>query len=160
MPFLSAKPERPIFKELLAKFPRRGILLFKLLEDSKNNGSALNKGVQEMVITYVSALNDPDSGVLALEEFASDVDIDGQDINQSNASTKKALTSGKVTPILTFLKKLTLTPEQINAADVEPIFAAGWSERDFLDLVCLCSVVNCINRLAMGAGLDRKLGIA
>ena len=55
---------------------------------------------------------------------------------------------------------MTLTPEQVKKADVEPIFAAGWSERDFLDLVCLCSVVNCINRLAIGAGLDRKLGTA
>ncbi len=159
MSFLPANPERPIFKELLAKYPRRGILLFKLLEDSKNNGSTLNNGLQEMVITYVSALNDPDCGVLALEEFASDLDVDGQDINQSNVSTKKAKTSGKLTPILTFLKKLTLTPGQINDADVEPIFAAGWSERDFLDLVCLCSVVNCINRIAMGAGLDRKMSI-
>lgn len=159
MSILSANPERPIFKELLAKYPRRGILLFKLLEDSKSNGSALNKGVQEMVITYVSVLNDPDSGGLTLEEFASYVVVNGQDINQSNASKKKTLTLGKLTPILTFIKKLTLTPGQINDADVEPIFAAGWSERDVLDLVCLCSVVNCINRLALGAGLNRRLSI-
>jgi alkylhydroperoxidase family enzyme len=159
MSFLTAKPERLISKELLTKYPRRGILLFKLLEESKNNGSALNKGVQEMVITYVSALNDPDSGVLALEEIASDVDVDGQGVDQSDASNKKARAIGKLTPILTFLKKLTLTPEEINDTDVEPIFAAGWSERDFLDLVCICSVVNCINRLAMGSGLDRKMSI-
>ena len=157
MSILPANLEHPNFKELLAKYPRRGILLFKLLEDSKSNGSALNKGVQEMVITYVSTLNDPDFGGLTLEEFASDVD--GKDINQSNASKKKTLTLGKLTPILTFIKKLTLTPGQINDADVEPIFAAGWSERDVLDLVCLCSVVNCINRLAMGAGLDRRLSM-
>ena len=78
-----------------------------------------------------------------------------------NSSNKKVKTKamGKQPPILAFLKKLTLTPEQINDTDVDPIFAAGWSESDFLDLVCLCSVVNCINRLAIGAGLDRRLNI-
>lgn len=159
MRFLSTNPDHSIYKELIEKYPRRGILLFKLLEDSKNNGSSLNKGLQEIFITYVSALNDPDSGVFALEEFDSDADVYEQEINQSNTSKKKAKTIGKLTPILKYLKKLTLTPEQINDADVEPIFAAGWSERDFLDVVCLCSVVNCINRLAMGAGLDQRLSI-
>jgi alkylhydroperoxidase family enzyme len=125
------------------------------LENSKNNGSLLNKGVEEMVIKYVSALSDPDSGVLALEEF--EFDVDGQDIIQLSLMNKKVM--GRQTPILTFLKKLTLTPEQINDTDVDPIFAAGWSESEFLDLVCLCSVVNCINRLAIGAGLNRRLNI-
>jgi alkylhydroperoxidase family enzyme len=159
MSCLTTHPVRLISKELLTKYPRRGILLFKLLEDSKNNSSLLNKGVQEMVIKYVSALNNPDSGVLALEDCQ--FDVDGQDINELLASNKKVKTKamGKQTPILAFLKKLTLTPEQINDADVDPIFAAGWSESDFLDLVCLCSVVNCINRLAIGAGLDRRLNI-
>lgn len=155
MSFLTANPVRLISKELLTKYPRRGILLFKLLENSKNNGSLLNKEIQEMVIKYVSALSDPDSGVLAHEEF--EFDVDGQDIIQLSLMNKKVM--GRQTPILTFLKKLTLTPEQINDTDVDPIFAAGWSESEFLDLVCLCSVVNCINRLVIGAGLNRRLNI-
>ena len=159
MSILPANLEHPNFKELLAKYPRRGILLFKLLEDSKSNGSALNNGLQDMVIAYVSALNDPDSGILALEGFASDVDFDGRVFNQTKVIKKETKSVGTLTPILGFLKKLTLTPDQIKDADIEPIFAAGWSERDFLDLVCLCSVVNCINRLAIGAGLDRRLSI-
>ena len=80
MSCLTTNPVRLISKELLTKYPRRGILLFKLLENSKNNSSLLNKGVQEMVIKYVSALNNPDSGLLALEEYQ--FDVDGQDINQ------------------------------------------------------------------------------
>lgn len=159
MRFLLTNPDQSILKALIEKYPRRGILLFKLLEDSKSNGISLNNELQEMCITYVSALNNPDSDVFALEEFESDVDAYGQNIDQLNISKKKAKTIGKLIPILTFLKKLTLTPEQINDADVEPIFAAGWSERDYLDLVCLCSVVNCINRIAMGAGLERRLSI-
>jgi hypothetical protein len=88
MSILPANLEHPNFKELLAKYPRRGIVLFKLLEDSKSNGSALNNGLQDMVIAYVSALNDPDSDILALEGFASDADFDGQDFNQSKVIKK------------------------------------------------------------------------
>lgn len=150
MSYLPSNPELSSIEKLLAKYPRRGVLLFKLLEYNEGDGSPLNKELRNLIIEYVSSLNDQDSSILVAEKLASNE----QRQNQSNVNKKKAKTHWKLTPVLCFLKKLTLMPEQINEADVAPIFAAGWSERDFLDLVCLCSVINCINRLAVGVGLD------
>ena len=152
MSYLPSNPELSSIEKLLAKYPRRGVLLFRLLEYNEGDGSPLNKELRTLIIEYISSLNDRDSSILAAEKLTPNE----QRQSQSNVMKKRVKTNWKLTPVLCFLKKLTLMPEQINEADVTPIFAAGWSERDFLDLVCLCSVVNCINRLAVGVGLDQK----
>jgi uncharacterized protein YciW len=72
------------------------------------------------------------------------------DIDRANVETK-------LKPILHFVKKLTLTPQRISQADVKAIFEAGWDERRFLDAICLCAVVNGMNRLAIGIGIDKAL---
>jgi hypothetical protein len=152
MSYLPSNPELSSIKTLLAKYPRRGVLLYKLLEYNESDGSPLNKELRELIIEYISTLNERVSSNVSAEELVSD----SQRHSQSEVNKKEAKTSWKLAPLRGFLKKLTLTPGQINGADVAPIFAAGWSERDFLDLVCLCSVINCIDRLVVGVGLDQK----
>lgn len=152
MSYLPSNPELSSIEKLLAKYPRRGILLFKLLEYNQGDGSPLNKELRNLIIEYISSLNVRDSGILAAELKTSKE----QRHIESTEIKKKAKLHWKLTPVLGFLKKLTLTPDQIDEADVAPIFAAGWSEQDFLDLVCLCSVINCINRLAVGVGVNQK----
>ncbi|NOT12868.1 MAG: hypothetical protein HOP23_13720 [Methylococcaceae bacterium] len=152
MSYLPSNPELSSIANLLTKYPRRGVLLYKLLEYNESDGSPLNKELRGLIIEYISTLNERDSSNYSVEELASD----SQRHSQSDVIKKETKTSWKLAPLMVFLKKLTLTPGQINGADVAPIFAAGWSERDFLDLVCLCSVINCIDRLSVGVGFDQK----
>jgi hypothetical protein len=51
MSYLPSSPNLNSFGGLLAKYPRRGILLFKLLEDIKSSFSSLNKEMIELIIT-------------------------------------------------------------------------------------------------------------
>lgn len=156
MSYLPSDPDLSSIGELLAKYPRRGVLLFKLLEDNQSNGSALSKELREMLAAYVANLGQSNFDPIAEGRLQPEISLEPT-INEQPVTTKKSAHSTRnILPVLQFLKKLTLTPEQISQDDVSPIFAAGWNERDFLDLVCLCSVVNCINRLAVGVGLDRK----
>ncbi|MFA5983793.1 MAG: hypothetical protein WC782_07225 [Methylococcaceae bacterium] len=150
MSYLPSNPELSSMEKLLTKYPRRGVLLYKLLEHNESDGSPLTKELRELIIEYIATLNEQDARNFSAEELASD----SQKHRQSNVTQKAVKTSRKLAPLRLFLKKLTLTPWQINGADVAPIFAAGWSERDFLDLVYLCSVINCIDRLAVGVGLQ------
>jgi len=156
--YLPSNPGLSSIQELLAHYPRRGVLLFKLLEDNQSNTSALSKELREMLAVYVANLSQSNLGPIADVGFRTEISPEPA-INEQPSTTKKSVQSTRnILPVLQFLKKLTLTPEQISQDDVSPIFAAGWNERDFLDLVYLCSVLNCINRLAIGVGLDRKLG--
>ena len=152
MSYLPSNPELSSIEKLLAKYPRRGVLLYKLMEYRESDGSPLNQELRESIIEYISTLNERVSSNVSAEELISD----SHKLNQSEVNKKESKSSWRLAPLRGFLKKLTLTPGQINGADVAPIFAAGWSERDFLDLVCLCSVINCIDRLAVGIGLDQR----
>jgi len=52
MSYLPSSPDLTNIAAMLAKYPRRGILLFKLLEDIKSSCSPLNKSMRELIITY------------------------------------------------------------------------------------------------------------
>jgi uncharacterized peroxidase-related enzyme len=60
----------------------------------------------------------------------------------------------KMKPVLKFIKKLTLTPAQMTAADAEAIFAAGWKEIAVHDAVAVCCYFNFMNRLVFGHGIE------
>lgn len=160
MSYLPSDPDLSSIEGLFAKYPRRGILLFKLLDDNQGNTSTISKELREMFVSYVVALSQPESKsapeMRGQAADYSDISAYGKDVT----TNKSVRPTRNIVPILHFLKKLTLTPEQINHDDVATIFAAGWDEQAFLDLVCLCSVANCINRLAIGVGLNRKAGTA
>lgn len=131
----------------LARFPRRGILLYRLLEDSLGAHSALGKEFAELIAQYVTELNEQGS-----EENESSVIKRLLALKPDKTEHKE----DKLTPIFTLVKKLTLSPQSISEADAAPIYAAGWDERAFLDSIFLCAIVNCLNRCSIGVGLERK----
>lgn len=50
--------------------------------------------------------------------------------------------------MLGFLEKLTLTPELVGPADIEPMRQGGVSEQEIEDAICICFLFNVITRLA------------
>lgn len=156
MSYLPSSPDLENIAGLLAKYPRRGILLFKLLEDIKGCFSPLGKGTRELIIAYTSDLNQSESCYTARKSLFKELGIDESAYGQLKLDIDSAKIDKKLKPILHFVKKLTLTPDQITQADVNLIYEVGWDERDLLDTVRLCAVVNCMNRFAMGVGIDKK----
>lgn len=57
-------------------------------------------------------------------------------------------------PVLAFARRLTLSPGEITAADVDEIFAAGWDDRALHDAVAICCLFNFMNRLVNGLGVE------
>lgn len=155
MSYLPSSPELANIAEILAKYPRRRILLFKLLEDIKGNFSPLSKGVRELIIAYTSGLNQSETCFTTHKAFSKDLGVDEFVYDQLQSDIDSANVEEKLKPILRFIKKLTLTPDKITQADVKPIFDAGWDERALLVSGCLCAVVNCMNRFAIGIGIDK-----
>jgi uncharacterized peroxidase-related enzyme len=56
--------------------------------------------------------------------------------------------------MLEFAEKLTLTPSAMTEADVQKLRAAGWSDRDILDIVHVCAYFNFRVRVVDGLGLE------
>ncbi len=58
-----------------------------------------------------------------------------------------------------YAEKLTLTPAQVNQADVEALREAGWSDREIHDGCQVIAYFNYINRIADGLGIDPEPGL-
>ena len=57
-------------------------------------------------------------------------------------------------PVLAFVRKLTLSPGAVTAADADEIFAASWDDRALHDAAAICGLFNLMNRLVNGLGVE------
>lgn len=154
MSYLPSSPELNSLASILKKYPRRGVLLFKLLEDIDGSFSPLSKELRELITTYISALNYCDFCYNAHKTKSLALGVNELLVEQLKTDIDTANIDTKIKPILRFVKKLTLTPDEIINEDAQAIFAAGWNEQAFLDTVCLSAIANCMNRFVMGIGAD------
>ena len=60
--------------------------------------------------------------------------------------------------MLGFLEKLTLSPDQLGAADLEPLRAAGLSDEAIEDAIHVCAQFNIYTRLADSLQFRRSVG--
>ena len=153
MSYLPSSPDLANIAAMLGKYPRRGILLFKLLEDIKSNSSPLDRSMRELIITYTSGLNQCDFCYNTHKAVSEQLGIDEKVFDQLKTDIDSAQVDERLKPVLRYVKKLTLTPDRITQADAQQIFDAGWDENVFLDVIFLCAVVNCMNRFVSGIGI-------
>jgi len=153
MSYLPSSPDLTNVAAMLGKYPRRGILLFKLLEDIKSSCSPLNRSMRELIITYTSGLNQCDFCYNTHKAVSERLGIDEKVFDQLKTDIDSAQVDERLKPVLRYVKKLTLTPDRITQADAQQIFDAGWDENVFLDVIFLCAVVNCMNRFVSGIGI-------
>jgi uncharacterized peroxidase-related enzyme len=153
MSYLPSSPDLTNIAAMLGKYPRRGILLFKLLEDIKSSCSPLNRSMRELIITFTSGLNQCDFCYNTHKAVSEQLGIDEKVFDQLKTDIDSAQIDERLKPVLRYVKKLTLTPDRITQADAQQIFDAGWDENVFLDVIFLCAVVNCMNRFVSGIGI-------
>ena len=152
MSFLLSSPDTTNLPNVMELYPERGSLILRLIDNIMRKESQLSDGERELIFTYISGLNAcqfcfhshaPAATALGIDESAiGNMEIDPDTQNE------------KLKPIFSYVKKLTLTPTQVTEADVDAIYAAGWNEKAFMDVVGICCVVNFMNRFVNGVGVD------
>ncbi|MAF46123.1 MAG: peroxidase [Acidimicrobiaceae bacterium] len=68
--------------------------------------------------------------------------------------------SQKRTAMLEYVTKLTVTPSEITAVDVETLRDVGFSDRDILDIVEVTAYYAYANRIADGLGISTESWIS
>jgi len=109
MSYLPSSPELNSLAGVLTKYPRRGVLLFKLLEDVGRNFSPLGKESCDLIMTYASALNECDFSYNGHKVKSAESGINDMIIEQLKADIDSAHVEEKLKPVLRFVKKLTLS---------------------------------------------------
>ncbi|MBQ0719391.1 MAG: peroxidase [Gammaproteobacteria bacterium] len=154
MTFLPSLPDTASLPDLFSLFPRRSAIILRLSEDILRGESVFSPAQRELFFAYGSAVNAcnfcADSHVAVASAFGLDeallsqllVDIDAAEVDEP------------LKPVLKYIKKLTANPSRMTAADAQAIYAAGWDEQAFFDVVSICGLHNLLNRVVDGCGID------
>lgn len=153
MTFLPSLSDSASLPDLFTLFPRRSAILLRLTEDILRGDSAFSAAQRELFFAYGSALNAcnfcADSHIAVADAFGLDeallsqllIDIDTAEVDEA------------IKPVLKYIKKLTESPSRMTEADAQAIYAAGWNEQAFFDVVSICGLHNFLNRLVDGCGI-------
>ncbi len=74
--------------------------------------------------------------------------------HQLKRDWRKADLSDKHKTMLAFCEKLTVNPSGVSKDDMQTVRDAGWSERDYYDMVLLTAAFNFITRVADAFGVQ------
>ena len=154
MLYLPPNPDINSLSDMLEKYPRRRVLLFKVMEEIMRNLSPFNKQTRQLLFAYTSDLNQCRLSYDYHKAASLASGLDESVFAALKTDINSAKIDDKLKPILRFIKKLTLTPDQITQADVQQIFDAGWDEHAYFDSVCICAIMNCMNRFVTAIGID------
>jgi alkylhydroperoxidase family enzyme len=147
-------PDRNSLSDMLEKYPRRRVLLFKVMEEIMRNLSPFNKQTRQLLFAYTSDLNQCSLSYDYHKAASLASGLDESVFAALKTDINSAKIDDKLKPILRLIKKLTLTPDQITQADAQQIFDAGWDEHAYFDSVCICAIMNCMNRFVTAIGVD------
>ena len=150
-------PDLNSLSDTLEKYPRRRVLLFKVMEEIMRNLSPFNKQTRQLLFAYTSDLNQCRLSYDYHKAASLASGLDESVFAALKTDINSAKIDDKLKPILRFIKKLTLTPDQITQADAQQIFDAGWDEHAYFDSVCICAIMNCMNRFVTALSIDADL---
>lgn len=140
--------------EILKMMPYRGKLLLALHEDVMRGPSMLSPAERELIFAFNSGLNGCDYCRLSHLHAAAELGEKTSNFEELYVDLEVAPINDRMKPILRFVRKLTLSPSKIDQSDADAIFASGWDEQSFLDVVLICGLSNLMNRLVDGTGVD------
>ena len=134
---------------------------FEMYTASMHKPSPLSKAEREMVATEVSRLNGcnyclthHNHGLIRL------LPTDRHDVASELREGKHKLLNERERVMVLYARKLTTTPQQMNADDVKLLRDVGLDDRAILDLAQCIGYFNYVNRIVTGLGvtLDDEKG--
>lgn len=88
-------------------------------------------------------------------DLRSEVDDDLAD--RVRADWRSAGLDGKTEALLEYSEKLTKSPSEMTAADIQRLRTVGWDDRAVHDAAQVVGYFNYINRVADGLGIDPEV---
>lgn len=153
MPYLPSLPETCHFPDIVAAFPDPLVLLRPYGQSLMYGPGPLTLGERELISAYVSSLNACRYCFGTHEQAARAHGVDPERLRAIAEDLESAPEEERWKALLRFVRKETLEPARITQADVDAVFAAGWSEAALVRAVLLCGYFNMLNRMLDSFGV-------
>jgi uncharacterized peroxidase-related enzyme len=149
-----ADPNLPEIFRVMSLNPGALELVKNLNEGLSFGGSGLARVQEEAIATMVSAANRCRYGGMTHGGFLRRQSGDAQLVSDILQDYTVADLSDADRVMLDFALKLTLRPFSVTREDVEALREAGYEDREVLSIVLTTCLINFMNRLADGLGID------
>jgi uncharacterized peroxidase-related enzyme len=150
----SADPTLPEIFRVMSLDPNALQLVKDLNEGLSFGGSGLARVQEEAIATVVSAANRCRYGGMTHGGFLRRQSGDAQLVSDILQDYTVADLSDADRAMLGFALKLTLRPYLVTREDVEALREVGYEDREILSIVLTTCLINFMNRLADGLGID------
>lgn len=154
MPFVKCLPDDALIVHAFGLVPERARHAIPFIENLMRGPSPLTVAERELIGAFVSGINSCSYCYGTHSATAREFGIDENVLTGLLEDIETAPVDDKLKPILSYVKKLTLTPHRMVQADADAILDAGWEEQALVDAVMVCAQFNFFNRFVDGLGLS------
>jgi uncharacterized peroxidase-related enzyme len=154
MPKLPSLPDDARLLHVFQRYPATSRPLLEYHQIPLRGPSPLSVAERELIAAYVSGLNQCHYCHGVHSATAQAFGVPEGTLGDLLAEVEGAGVGARLKPILSYVRKLTLTPTRLTEADAAAVYAAGWDERALHDAVSVAALFNLMNRLVEGLGID------
>jgi uncharacterized peroxidase-related enzyme len=139
---------------LLAFDPEAAHHLAALSHKLMHEESPLSPGMRELIAAYTSRLNDCEFCMKAHAAVAAKLLGDEALVRSVLQDPETATIDQGDKALLRFVRKVTLAPATITAADTQELNAAGWEDAAIFYAISACALFNFYNRWVLASGVN------
>ena len=152
MPFFKSLPDNAGPPAVFTQYPELYGAWSKMSEALMNGPSPLSQGERELILAYAAAVTGCEFVYVAHSEVAYARGIENGLIERLLADPDTAPIEARLKSLLAFVRKLAMTPGEMNQADADQVFAAGWDEKALHDAIAVTARAAFMQRLVEGYG--------
>jgi uncharacterized peroxidase-related enzyme len=139
---------------LLAFDPEAAHHLAALSHTLMHKPSPLSSGLRELIAAYTSSLNNCEFCMKAHAAVAAQILNDESLVWSVIDNLETSALAEKEKVLLRFIKKTTLAPSSITAADTQALNQAGWDDASIFYAISACALFNFYNRWISASGVQ------
>jgi len=152
MPFFKSLPENAGPPAVFKQYPEIYGPWSQMSEALMNGPSPLSEAERELILAYAAGVAGCKFVYVAHSEVAYAWGIPDGAIERLLEDPEAAPPESRLKPLLAFVRKLTLTPNEICQADADAVFEAGWDEQALHEAIAVTARATFMQRLVQGFG--------
>ena len=152
MPFFKSLPENAGPPNVFAAHKELYGLWSEMSQVLMNGPSPLSPGERELILAFAAGVAGCKFVYVAHTQVAYEWGIEEGLVERLIEDLDTAPVDARLRPLLSFVRKLTLTPSEIDQADADAVFSAGWDERALHDAIAITGRASFMQRLVEGHG--------
>ena len=117
-----------------------------------NGPSPLSQGERELILAYAAGVAGCTFVFVAHAEVAYAWGIEAGALDRLLEDPDTAPVDARLKPLLAFVRKLAVTPNEVCQADADAVFAAGWDEQALQGAIGITARAAFMQRLVDGHG--------